>query len=103
MNKLNKLNKEEARGLFSPLPAVGERLPEKGSMPDGSFYLLRKTGLKILFLFIGGERLPVATLPAVLERLPTVEGLPELTTVFVKNGSAVEQHILIRSVWQKIS
>ncbi len=92
---------EELNARFAPIPADGETLPENGRMPEGSFFLLRKGVLRLLFLYKGGERLLVATLPAMLKMLPSVEGLPEMTRVVVDTGTALEEWIVIDGNWTK--
>ncbi len=92
---------EELNSRFAPIPAEGEALPENGRMPEGSFFLLRRGALRLLFLYTGGERRLVATLPVVLTALPPVEGLPDLARILVNNGTALEEWIVNNGKWTK--
>jgi len=96
------LRDEELRANFAPLPACGERLPENGRMPEGSFYSLRRNGLWLLFLYSGGERRLVATLPTVVKSLPNVEGLPEFTRVVLSTGPETGEWMIIDGKWIKL-
>lgn len=93
---------EELRANFAPLPACGERLPENGRMPEGSFYTLRISGLSFLFLYSGGERRLVATLPTVVKSLPAAEGLPELARVVLNAGTGIGEWMVIDGKWIKL-
>lgn len=96
------MTNEELRANFAPLPACGESLPENGRMPEGSFYTLRKNGLSFLFLYSGGERRLVATLPTVVKSFPPVQGLPEMARVVLNTGSAIEEWMVIDGKWLKL-
>jgi hypothetical protein len=93
---------EEMRNYFAPVASSGERLPEKERLADGSFFLFQKGGLRILFIYLSGERLQVATLPMVLKKLPSTEGMPENTRFILENGALYEEYIIVSGKWKKI-
>ncbi|GAB1349030.1 hypothetical protein MASR1M107_12430 [Ignavibacteriales bacterium] len=94
---------EEMKNWFAPVVASGENLPENGRLSDGTFYLLRIGGIKILYLYSGGERLQVATLPAVVSVLPKTELLPEHTKIMFQTVSETSEYIIINGKWVKIT
>lgn len=94
---------EEMRNWFAPAVAHGDRLPENGSFNDGTFFLLRREGIKILFLFTGGERLQVASIPHIATVLPNPESIPEHTRILYDSGEETSEYILVKSKWVKIN
>ena len=93
---------EEIRNYFAPVISTGSSLPELDRLPDGTLFLLNKNDLKLLFLYISGERRLISTLPKVITKLPSKEGLPEFARIFKDEAGALEEYILIENKWKKI-
>ena len=96
-------NVQEMRNWFAPAVAHGDRLPENGSLNDGTFFLLKREGIKILFLFTGGEKLQVASIPYITSVLPNPEAIPEHTRILHESGGETSEYILVKSKWVKIN
>lgn len=93
---------EEIRNYFAPLISTGSSLPELDRLPDGSFFLLDKNGISLLFLYSSGEKRLINTLPTVVTKLPLPEDLPQFTRVFREEGGELDEYILIKNKWKKI-